>query len=255
MHLGRLPGRARPSVTEAGLREKLVGKEKERYVNRLFGSIAPKYDLLNSIISLGRHKGWRRTAVRMSGLSPGGTALDIATGTGDFAVELARAAGAAGSVIGIDFCKPMLDLAERKLAGSPRVGLIAANVESLPFASGTFDCATIGFALRNVASVTATVAEMARATRSGGRVISLEIVGPRSRVLRPLWGLYLAGLMPQVARLFGAEREPYQYLPHSVARFYSQEELADIFRSCGLADIRVRNLMFGVVCIHMGTKQ
>jgi demethylmenaquinone methyltransferase/2-methoxy-6-polyprenyl-1,4-benzoquinol methylase len=210
---------------------------------------------MNSVISLGKHKGWRKLAVRMSGLHEGGTALDVATGTGDFALELANAVGPTGKVIGADFCAPMLDLAKQKLKGCGIIELVAGNAESLPFPSDTFNCATIGFGLRNVANVAAAVAEMARVTKSEGRVISLEILGPRLKLLQPLWRTYFFRVMPRAAHLFGAEREPYDYLPDSVARFYSREELTDIFRDCGLVDVQVRDLTFGVVCIHMGTKR
>ena len=237
------------------MHEKLVGKEKERYIIRLFGAIAPKYDLLNNVISMGKHKRWRRLAVSMSGLVTGGKAIDVATGTGDFALELSHAAGENGYIIGTDFCIPMLDLASRKLQGQPGIELVTANAESLPFASDLFDCATIGFALRNVADVRATIAEMVRVTKPGGRVISLEIVGPQSKALQPLWRFYFHKIMPLIAQSIGAERKHYEYLPDSVAHFYSREELADIFRNCGLCDLQIRNLTFGIVCIHMGIKR
>lgn len=237
------------------MREKLAGSEKERYINQLFGSIAPRYDLLNSVISLGRHRAWRRKAVRMSGLARGGTALDVATGTGDFACELALAAGDGGRVVGADFCEPMLRLARAKLKSQTSIGLAAANAERLPFASNTFDCATIGFALRNVASVSSTIAEMSRVIKPGGRVISLEIVRPGSGAFGALWRLYFFRIMPKIAQAFGGKREPYSYLPDSVARFYSREELAGIFEDCGLVDVHFFSLMLGTVCIHIGTKQ
>ena len=233
---------------------KLVGEEKERYVNRLFASIAPKYDLLNSVISLGNHKRWRRLAVAMSGVSSGGTALDVATGTGDFAIDLAGAVGETGRVVGVDFCLPMLDLAAQKTSGLGNISLVAANAECLPFDSDSFDCTTIGFALRNVGNVRSVVSEMARVTKPGGRVVSLEILGPESRVMKALWRLYFSRLMPCVAGMLGAKKEPYEYLPKSVERFCSRNELADIFRQCGMRDVSIRGLMFGIVCIHVGTK-
>ncbi len=235
--------------------EKLAGREKEQYVSRLFGSIASKYDLLNSVISLGLHRGWRRTAVKLSGLGAGGTALDVASGTGDFAIELALRAGEEGRVVATDFCAPMLEIASQKLAGFRQILLAAANAEHLPFASDSFDCTTIGFALRNVADVQSTIAEMARVTKPGGRVVSLEIVGPAGRALKPLWNLYFSKIIPWIARLFGGNPEAYTYLPNSVTRFCTREELAQIFRDCGLVDVNIRNLLFGAVCIHMGTKR
>jgi demethylmenaquinone methyltransferase/2-methoxy-6-polyprenyl-1,4-benzoquinol methylase len=240
---------------EADLPEKLAGREKERYINRLFGSVAPKYDLLNGIMSLGRHKTWRNLAVHMSELVPRGIALDVATGTGDFALELLRAVGEDGRVVGIDFCEPMLTLAARKLSGRPGMNLVAANAEHLPFGPDTFDCVTIGFGLRNVASVQATIAEMVRVTKPGRRVISLEILGPQSRTLTPLWRIYFHWLVPWLAQALGAKREPYDYLPDSVKKFYSREELTEIFKNNGLVDIQVRSLALGAVCIHMGTKE
>jgi demethylmenaquinone methyltransferase / 2-methoxy-6-polyprenyl-1,4-benzoquinol methylase len=237
------------------LQEQLAGSEKERYINNLFATIAPKYDLLNSVISLGRHRSWRRKAVAMSGLDRGGKAIDVATGTGDFAIELGRAVGDSGTVIGSDFCQPMLELAARKTAHHKCIHLTYANAEALPFESNTFDCATIGFALRNVSSVPATLAEMTRVVRPGGRVVSLEMVRPTSRLIAPLWRLYFFKMMPGVAGMLGGEREPYDYLPQSVARFHSREELAGVFEDCGLRDVAVRTLTLGLVCIHMGIKR
>jgi demethylmenaquinone methyltransferase / 2-methoxy-6-polyprenyl-1,4-benzoquinol methylase len=237
------------------LRRELVGGEKERYVNQLFASAASRYDLLNSVISIGRHKSWRRLAVRMSGVKTGGAALDVATGTGDFAIDLADAVGKTGHVAGVDFCEPMLKLAAEKTAGRDEINLAVANAEHLPFASDSFDCSTIGFALRNVADVRAVITEMARVTKPGGSVVSLEILGPKAKILQPLWRLYFFRLMPKIAQCFGAEREPYDYLPNSVERFCSREELAEVFRDSGLTDVKIRGLMFGIVCIHMGTKQ
>ena len=269
LHYGRHGGR--PLHSEAGLQEKLAGSEKERYINRLFATIAPRYDLLNSVISLGNHKRWRKTAVRMSGLTKGGKALDAATGTGDFAIDLARVAGESGMVVGIDFCLPMLEIAARKIgerstrhaepvearrmSGESPITLAAANAESLPFESESFDCATIGFALRNVSSVPATIAELARVVKPGGRVVSLEMVRPTAPILTPLWRMYFFKVMPALARIFGAEGEAYDYLPRSVARFYSREELAEVFRDSGLSNVTARGLMLGLVCIHMGIKQ
>ncbi len=237
------------------MQEKLAGSEKERYVNRLFAAIAPKYDLLNSVISLGRHKKWRRTAVAMLELCPGDSAIDVATGTGDFAIDLARAVKESGRVVASDFCRPMLDLAAPKVAPYEAIELVEANAEHLPFEPDTFDCATIGFALRNVASVPATIAEMTRVTKPGGRVVSLEMVRPTRLVITPLWRLYFFKIMPKIAQAFGAEREPYDYLPQSVARFHSREELAEVFRECGLVQVTSRALMLGLVCIHMGIKR
>jgi demethylmenaquinone methyltransferase/2-methoxy-6-polyprenyl-1,4-benzoquinol methylase len=232
-----------------------IGDSKEEFVNALFARVARRYDHLNDIISLRQHRRWRRIAVRVSGVRAGDVALDVATGTGDFAAELARAVGGEGGVVGVDFCETMLDLARRKLAALPQASLVRARAENLPFTDGAFDCVTTGFALRNVSDIRKVVSEMARVTRPGGRVVSLEIVGPEGRLLRPFWRLYFQGAMPRFARLFGGDPEAYGYLPDSVDSFCSRAELADVLRECGLVDVRITNLALGTVCIHRGTRQ
>jgi len=231
------------------------GPTKERYIEDLFAAIAPRYDFLNTIISFNRHKAWRRFAVRLARLSPGAAALDVAAGTGDFAIELARAVGPEGRVTAIDFCEPMVEIGRRKTSGlQPAVNWVIGGAMSLPFASDTFDCAVIGFALRNVASVPRVISEMTRVVKPGGRVVSLEINRPTSALLSPFWGLYFYRLVPAVAKAFGGKREPYRYLPMSVKRFYSRQELVDIMINTGLSDVRVHNLTMGVVCAHVGVK-
>jgi demethylmenaquinone methyltransferase/2-methoxy-6-polyprenyl-1,4-benzoquinol methylase len=147
---------------------------KEAYVESLFSSIASRYDLLNSVLSLTRHKAWRRFAVSKSGINIGGHALDVCCGTGDFAFELARKVGHSGSVVGIDFSVPMIEIAKNKAqrAGFTNVDFIKANACDLPFADSSFDCVTVGFGLRNVADLSKALGEMTRVVRLGGRVIN-----------------------------------------------------------------------------------
>lgn len=223
----------------------------------LFSSVAPKYDLLNTVLSLARHKAWRRFAVSKSGLEPGGSALDVCCGTGDFALELAGRVEKNGRVVGVDFSGPMIDLARQKAKrlGCEWVNFIEANALDLPFADGSFDCATVGFGLRNVADVRVALSEMARVVRPGGKVISLEIGTARPPLLSLTWKLCFRALTPRTARLFGAERGAYEYLPRSVEQFMSREELAAEFERAGLCEVSVYNLMFGVVYVHVGTKR
>ena len=234
----------------------LEGEEKEAYVEGLFASIASRYDLLNTVMSFGRHRAWRRQAVALAGIETGSTVLDVATGTGDFALDLYRAVGPDGRVVGVDFCSLLLKLAGENLRG---VGVahptfLVANAERLPFADATFDCATIGFALRNVADVQNTIAEMARVVRSGGRVLSVEITGPDSRVVRPFWRLYFNRVVPVVGGLLGSAKEAYTYLPESVERFYTRQGLKELMKNCGLIDVWVKSFALGTVSLHVGTK-
>jgi demethylmenaquinone methyltransferase / 2-methoxy-6-polyprenyl-1,4-benzoquinol methylase len=233
-----------------------TGREKETFVHDLFASAARRYDFLNGVMSLGRHKAWRRFAVRQLGLLPGGEALDVAAGTADFTVDLLRAAGPEGKVIGVDFCPPMLEIGAVKLR---RLGLesgilSAANAEALPFPDGTFDCATIGFALRNVSSVKRTLREMARVVRPGGRVLTLEIVGPDSGLILPFWRLYFNRLAPVITGLLSGRKDAYRYLPASVERFRGRQELKATMEECGLVNVRMWNLALGAVCVHVGTR-
>ncbi|MGB9620229.1 MAG: ubiquinone/menaquinone biosynthesis methyltransferase, partial [Armatimonadota bacterium] len=186
----------------------------EAYIENLFSSIAPRYDLINTLLSLTRHKAWRRFAVEKSGVSAGGRALDVCCGTGDFAFELARVVGPTGRVVAIDFSAPMLNIAEKKARerGFHQVEFREANACRLPFADSSFDCATIGFGLRNVPSIESVLREMTRVVRPQGRVVSLEILGIRSWPAATFWRLYFDFLAPHAARLLGGRREAYEYL-------------------------------------------
>ena len=233
-----------------------AGRAKEEYVERLFSSIAPRYDLLNSVISFNRHRAWRRFAVRVAQVKPGDSVLDVAAGTGDFSFDLAEAVGLDGSVVASDFCGPMVEIGVKKTEkrGLSNVSWVLGNAMELPFAANTFDCAVIGFGLRNVASVPRVISEMTRVIKPGGRVLSLEINRPVSALFKPFWMLNFYGLLPSFARIFGGKREAYTYLPDSVKRFYSRQELSQIMLDAGLADIKVHDLTMGVVCVHLGVK-
>ncbi len=234
----------------------ISNSEKEAYVESLFSIVAPKYDIINAVLSLTRHKSWRRFAVSKSRLQPGGSALDVCCGTGDFALELAHAVGAGGMVVGIDFSMPMIQLAEEKAnrSGCRWVSFLAANASRLPFADNSFDCVTVGFGLRNVANVSEVVSEMVRVTRPGGKVISLEASRVTSPFLALPWRFYFYKLAPWLAKLCGGQLEAYKYLPWSVGKFDSRSAIALEFERCGLCEVEIYDLMFGAVCVHVGAK-
>jgi demethylmenaquinone methyltransferase/2-methoxy-6-polyprenyl-1,4-benzoquinol methylase len=229
--------------------------DKERYVREMFAGIAPQYDRLNAILSFNRHKSWRRLAVRLSGAQPGARCLDVCTGTGDFAIDLAQVVGPTGRVVGADFCAPMirrgLDKTARARGG--RIAMMVANAEALPYPSDAFDIATVGFGIRNVAHIDRAVAEMARVVKPGGRVVILEFNRPPEAWYRPFVDLYLFHVLPRIGGLF-SRREAYTYLPESMKHFVSREELTATMLRAGLRDVRMRDLNFGTVCIHLGTK-
>jgi len=227
---------------------------KRERVRAMFGRVAGRYDYLNSILSMGLHHGWRRFSVRECRFPPGGRALDVAVGTGDFAIEMVAPGGEA---VGVDPCEPMLQEGLKKLARlglDRRIRLVLGEAEALPVPSNHFDCATIGFALRNVTDIDLTFAEMARAVRPGGRVVALEIAKPRIALLR--WGffLYFYHVSPWVARLFGGDPQAYHYLPNSLKEFKTREELAASMQRAGLEDVHYHDLSGGMVCVHVGSK-
>ena len=233
------------------------GVSKQQHVEQLFASIARRYDLLNSILSFNHHKRWRAFAVQQCRLWSGDRALDVCAGTLDFAIELSRAVGPTGKVVGIDFCRPMLDVGRRKLEKRRirNVSLAEGNAERLPVPSNSFWAATIGFALRNVASVENTLSEMARVVEPGRRVVCLELARPNGRLFGPVYNLYFRRILPLIGGAINGNREAYEYLPESVARFYSREELSQAMENVGLADVEVYNLSGGVVAVHVGTKR
>lgn len=229
-------------------------ESKRERVRTMFGRVARGYDRLNSILSMGLHHRWRRFAVRECEFPAGGLALDVAAGTGDFAIETISRGGRA---VGVDLCEPMLREGMPKLARlglQHRIRLVTGEAEALPVPSNQFDCATIGFGLRNVTDIDQTFREMARAVRPGGKVVALEIAKPRNSVLRPLFFLYFYQLSPWVARLLGGDAQAYQYLPNSLKIFKSREELCASMQRAGLTDVHYHDLSGGMVCVHVGTK-
>jgi demethylmenaquinone methyltransferase/2-methoxy-6-polyprenyl-1,4-benzoquinol methylase len=223
-------------------------------IRAMFGRVAKGYDRLNTVLSMGLHHRWRRFAVRQCEFPPGGRLLDVAAGTGDFAIETIKAGGTA---VGVDVCEPMLIEGQpklRRLGLERRICLVAGEAEALPVQTDHFDAATIGFALRNVTDIDRAFAEMARAVRPGGKVVALEIAKPRNPVVR--WGffLYFYHLSPWVARVLGGDPQAYRYLPDSLKSFKTREELCDSMRRAGLTEVHYHDLSGGTVCVHVGTK-
>ncbi len=236
---------------------------KEKYIHRLFDSIATRYDLMNLVLTGGLVRYWQKVFRGYTGLRPGDRALDVCCGTAELALIMARQVGRAGRVYGLDFSRRMLEVAHRKVASSPYAGmieLVEGNALHLPFADNTFNCAAIGFALRNVSDIRRVLAEMARVVAPGGRVVSLELTKPENVLFRSGYYLYFYHVVPLLGRLVekgwpaGEGKRPYTWLPYSLTRFPDLHHLAAIFRQVGLVDLVVRPLSGGVVAIHAGTK-
>lgn len=227
-------------------------KDKATYVHRMFSAIASRYDLLNTLLSFHRDKYWRTFTVSSLGLRGDETVLDVATGTGKLAQELHRRIGRNGKVVGIDFCKKMLYEAKTKAS---YVELVLATSEKAPFPDNTFDCATIGFALRNVPDVERMLLETTRVVKMGGKVVCLEFSRPRHRVLQKIYRLYLFVILPFMGWLISGDKEAYLYLPRSIMEFYEPVQLQRIMQNIDLKDVHFHTLTLGVVAIHTGTKR
>ena len=228
-------------------------EEKHRYVRTMFDAIAPRYDLLNGLLSFNLHHRWRRLAADRANLKPGDSALDVCTGTGDFALELAGRVGPGGRVVGTDYSDGMLALGQKKIQAVPQLSLQWADTQELPFPDHTFDAVTVGFGIRNVAQIENGLAEMARALRPGGRMVVLEFTQPQNPQVAWGYGIY-SRLMSVVGRTVSGNGDAYAYLPASVNAFHTREGLAELLRQAGLTEISVTDLNLGTVAIHCAVK-
>lgn len=229
----------------------------EPQVRAMFDRISGVYDRMNGVMTAGLHHQWRRRAADLARLTPGARALDVATGTGDLAFELARRVVPRGVVVGADFSEGMLELARAKAAGAAaqaagvQLRFEAANAMALSYGDNEFDAATVGFGARNFSDLTRGLAEMTRVVRPGGRVVVLEITTPTRPPLSTLLELWFDRLVPALGKLAG-DAEAYSYLPSSVRRFPAPHELAAVMWGCGLRSVRYRLTAGGIIALHVG---
>ena len=235
----------------------LQGKDRARYVTRMFARISRRYDLLNTVMTAGRHHAWRRMATDAALADLSGPALDVATGTGDLALEMARTPPVS-RVVGLDSTVEMLSVALRKAQRkglAPRLSLLVGDAHSLPFPDGHFICAAVGFGVRNFIDPPRALKEMARVVRPGGRVVVLEIVRKEAESfvgkILPICFRYAT---PWLGAVLAGDRDAYSYLPESVQGFLSAKELASMMEDAGLSNVRFREVALGSVAIHVGEK-
>ncbi|MEA1959415.1 MAG: class I SAM-dependent methyltransferase [Chloroflexota bacterium] len=284
-------------------------KDKAFYVRRMFASIARRYDLLNSVLSLGRDRSWRRFAVSLTEVSPGGLVLDVAAGTGKIAYMVAGR-NPQSTVVGVDFCPEMLAVARKRSVkvGSPhpisqiplgpplqkgervwahfdtplrdtpnppgpsdtgrtplfrrsventvggRVHFVQGDALRLPFPDNTFDCITIGFALRNVVGIEDLFRELERVAKPGGKLVSLELTRPSVRLLKPLHKLYIISLLRCVGGIVSGKWEAYTYLPKSILDFPSPQGVKKVMEDAGWREVGIYRLTFGIATVQTGIK-
>jgi demethylmenaquinone methyltransferase/2-methoxy-6-polyprenyl-1,4-benzoquinol methylase len=232
------------------------GENKKEQVERMFDDIAPTYDALNHLLSLGIDRGWRRRVVGMAAADSPHRVLDVATGTGDLAIALARKMPSA-SVVGVDISEGMLALGREKVARrglDERVELQSGDAERLVFVGGEFDCVTVAFGVRNFGDIPRGLAEMQRVLRLGGRCFVLEFSEPRVPVFGWVYRLYFHRVLPLLGRLVSGDGGAYNYLPRSVGAFPSPERFSEMLREAGFGEIRTRRLTLGVAYIYEARK-
>jgi len=241
--------RATASAAAAG------GAEKRAYVKRIFSEIAPRYDLLNHVLSLNIDRRWRRKAIARLGVErdQSGRYLDLCAGTMDVAAQISTLPRFRGLVIGADFAEPMLKAGAQKVKAG-RISPVTADAMQLPLASGQLAGAIVAFGIRNVAGLEESLKEAFRVLAPGGRLVILEFSTPRIRVLRTLYQGYFHHVLPLIGRLISGHRTAYRYLPRSVATFPVEEELAKKMEAAGFTKVSWSSLSFGVAAIHVGER-
>lgn len=229
---------------------------KEQYVHEVFENIAPKYDMMNDLISFGRHKAWRKFTMAKMNMPPGATAIDLCCGTCDWTISMAETSG--GKITGLDFSDHMLEFGRRKVKErrlEHTIDLVQGNAMELPFADDSFDYATIGFGLRNVPDLRQVLREMKRVVKPGGLVVCLEASKPTWQPFKSIYYVYFQKVLPMLGKLVANRYEQYKWLPESLMQFPGREELAQIFRETGLTKVEAYPLTGGVAALHLGTKE
>ncbi len=228
------------------------GRLAPEQVRAMFDRIAPRYDLMNRLMTGGLDRRWRRAAAAAADLAAGDRALDCCCGTGDLTAELAARVGPAGEAVGIDFSEQMLERAREKAPAGAPMSFRTADAADLPFADDHFDAATVAFGVRNIADLEAALAEMTRVVRPDGRIVVLEITSAgRGRVMGTALG-WFERAVPALGRLVGGDAAAYSYLPASARRFPEPARLAALMERAGTASVTWTRFAGGLVCLHHG---
>ena len=222
------------------------------HVQKMFGNIAPRYDLMNRLMTFGRDQEWRKFVVEKAHVPENGMVLDIATGTGDIAFEIRRQKKDA-QIIAADFALPMMVVGKNRKLGQ-NVLWLGADALHLPLPSSTFDAVVSGFLLRNVPDISRALEEQWRILKPGGRIVTLDTTPPSNRLLRPVINIHFKFIIPFMGRLITGDSNAYHYLPESTLSFKSADELCNLFEDAGFKDVQYRRFMIGTIAVHWATK-
>ena len=237
--------------------ERVPWAEKKARVRGVFDSVAPRYDLMNDVMSGGLHRLWKRFTLAKTGLRPGQQALDVAAGSGDLAIGLARRVGRSGRVVVTDINSKMLAVGRDRLLDAGHAGnvdYVLCDAEALPFATSSFHCATIGFGLRNVTDKERALASLFQVLKPGGRLLVLEFSKADLGPLAPLYELYSMQVLPRLGALLANDAASYRYLAESIRRHPDQETLKGMMERAGFERCSYYNLSGGIVALHVGFK-
>jgi demethylmenaquinone methyltransferase / 2-methoxy-6-polyprenyl-1,4-benzoquinol methylase len=237
--------------------EQVARSEKAERVRSVFASVAPKYDVMNDLMSFGAHRLWKRFTLSLTGLRAGQRALDVAGGTGDLAAGMLRQVGKSGHVVLSDVNPSMLAIGRDRLLDAGFAGnaeCIVADAERLPFPDSSFDCVTIGFGLRNVTDKAAALSSMYRVLKVGGQLLVLEFSTPQAPGLKPLYDAYSFKVLPRLGQIVAGDAASYRYLAESIRMHPDQETLLGMVREAGFGQARYHNLAGGIVAVHRGYK-
>lgn len=243
-------------TTHFGYQEVPV-KEKSDRVRAVFDSVASRYDLMNDLMSMGIHRLWKRRTIELAGVRRGQRVLDLAAGTGDLAEQFSRIVGPSGAVVMSDINQAMLAHGRERLVDAGVVGNLdyaLVDAEKIPFADDSFDCATIGFGLRNVTHKQFALDEMFRVLRPGGRALVLEFSHPTAKPLAKAYDAYSFSVLPILGGLVAGDADSYRYLAESIRMHPDQETLRSMMEQAGLERCEFFNLTGGIVAIHRGYK-
>ncbi|WP_066193199.1 MULTISPECIES: demethylmenaquinone methyltransferase [Gracilibacillus] len=235
----------------------MTKQSKEEKVHQVFEKIYHNYDSMNTIISLSRHKKWRKDVMKRISVRKGSKALDLCCGTGDWSFALADAIGGDGEVIGLDFSENMLSVAEQRLTETDKRNLtfMHGNAMKLPFEDNSFDYVTIGFGLRNLPDYRRALQEMQRVVKPGGQAVCLETSQPKNGLFRRGYYFYFEHIMPFFGRIFAKSYKEYVWLHESAKDFPGREELKRLFEEAGFVNVRFKGYTGGTVAMHVGEKQ